>query len=69
MGTQAEGILERILVKTQRAKKHLDDVEALARNARKGISGFPNPKSKRLRSEPILVVTHRRDHWGGRCNP
>jgi hypothetical protein len=54
--TKADVILARILVKTKRAKKHLLDVEALARDARKGIGGFPNPKSKRLKSEPVLVV-------------
>jgi hypothetical protein len=52
----ADVILSRILIKTERAKKHLFDVEALARDSRKGISGFPDPKSKRHRSEPILVV-------------
>lgn len=49
-------MLARILVKTKRAKKHILDVEAVARDARKGISGFPDPKGKRHRSEPILAV-------------
>lgn len=54
---RADVILSRILVKTERAKKHLTDVESLARDARKGVTAFPDPQKKRRGgSEQILVV-------------
>ena len=53
---RADVILARILIKTERAKKHLLDVESLARSSKKGITGFPDPKSKRHRSESTLIV-------------
>lgn len=53
---QADIILARILIKTERAKKHLRDVESIARDARKGIGSFFDGQSKRPRGEPILVV-------------
>jgi hypothetical protein len=55
--TPTEVILARILIKTERAKKHLFDTEALARASRKGIRGTPYMKGQRSRrGEPILVV-------------
>ena len=58
MVTQADVILARILVKTRRAEKHLLDLESLARDSRKGISGFPNPKGQRSRRPlPIRVIS------------
>lgn len=57
MISRADVILERILIKTKRAEKHLSDVEALARSSRKGIGSFPNSEGKRRRQgTPLLVV-------------
>jgi hypothetical protein len=58
MITQADVILARILVKTERAKKHLFDVEALARDSRKGIGGLPYTKGQRRgQSVPLRIVS------------